>query len=464
MSIKVELAAVDLPEFGLPQVEPVVEASTYAARMERAARLWRERGLDFVLVYGDREHSANLAYLTAYDPRFEEALLICDVRNALDARLVLLVGNEGWSYADICPLTVKKVLYQEFSLPGQPRDESPDLPTILAQTGIVSGVRAGVTGWKTFEDSRSSDVPAYIVEALRGLIGSSGELVNVTDTLIHPAEGLRAVNEVDQLAVFEYAATHTSQAIRNVLFGLRAGLTEYDAVRLMQLNGMPHSVHLMLSSGPRTRYGLASPSSRIIAQGDPLMMAFGLWGGLNARAGFVVRDASELPDSIADYVERLVMPYFRAVVEWYELAGIGVPGGELYGIIQRHLGDPFFGVKLNPGHLIHLDEWVHSPIYAGSTIELRSGMALQVDVIPATGTSYFTTNIEDGIALADENLRAEFAARYPEAWVRIQRRRAFMTDVLGIRLKPEVLPFSNIPAYLTPYLLDPRRALRVAAR
>jgi hypothetical protein len=464
MSIKVELAAVDLPEFGLPQVEPVVEASTYAARMERAARLWRERGLDFVLVYGDREHSANLAYLTAYDPRFEEALLICDVRNALDTRLVLLVGNEGWSYADICPLTVKKVLYQEFSLPGQPRDESPDLPTILAQTGIVSGVRAGVTGWKTFEDSRSSDVPAYIVDALRSLIGSSGELVNVTDTLIHPAEGLRAVNEVDQLAVFEYAATHTSQAIRNVLFGLRTGLTEYDAVRLMQLNGMPHSVHLMLSSGPRTRYGLASPSSRIIAQGDPLIMAFGLWGGLNARAGFVVRDASELPDSIADYVERLVMPYFRAVVEWYELVGIGVPGGELYGIIQRHLGDPFFGVKLNPGHLTHLDEWVHSPIYAGSTMELRSGMALQVDVIPATGTPYFTTNIEDGIALADENLRAEFAARYPEAWGRIQRRRAFMTDVLGIRLKPEVLPFSNIPAYLTPYLLDPRRALRVAAR
>ena len=102
-----------------------------------------------------------------------------------------------------------------------------------------------------------------------------------------------------------------------------------------------------------------------------------------------------------------------------------------------------------------------SPVYEGSTERLRSGMAIQVDVIPATGTEYHTTNIEDTIALADEDLRAAFRAKYPEAWNRIERRRAFMQDVLGIRLKPEVLPFSNIPAYLPPFWLAPRRAMRV---
>ena len=50
-------------------------------------------------------------------------------------------------------------------------------------------------------------------------------------------------------------------------------------------------------------------------------------------------------------------------------------------------------------------------------------MAFQVDVIPATGTPYFTTNIEDGIALADAALRDAFAAGFPEAWARIQARR-----------------------------------------
>ena len=34
------------------------------------------RGLTYALIYADREHFANLAYLTNFDPRFEEALLI----------------------------------------------------------------------------------------------------------------------------------------------------------------------------------------------------------------------------------------------------------------------------------------------------------------------------------------------------------------------------------------------------
>jgi hypothetical protein len=158
-------------------------------------------------------------------------------------------------------------------------------------------------------------------------------------------------------------------------------------------------------------------------------------------------------------VERLVAPYFMAIAEWYETIGIGVTGGQLHEVIRRRLGDPFFGVSLNPGHQIHLDEWVNSPIYPGSDVVLRSGMALQVDVIPATGGPYFTTNIEDGIALADEPLRMSLRNKYPGAWTRIQARREFMARALGIRLKPEVLPFSNIPAYLPPFLLQPSHVM-----
>jgi hypothetical protein len=50
-------------------------------------------------------------------------------------------------------------------------------------------------------------------------------------------------------------------------------------------------------------------------------------------------------------------------------------------------------------------------------------MAFQVDIIPATGTPYFTTNIEDGIALADEALRGAVRAAYPGGVGRIQARR-----------------------------------------
>jgi hypothetical protein len=37
--------------------------------------------------------------------------------------------------------------------------------------------------------------------------------------------GLRVINDVDQLAWFEFAATCTSQAVRDVVFGLHTGMS-----------------------------------------------------------------------------------------------------------------------------------------------------------------------------------------------------------------------------------------------
>ena len=360
------------------------------------------------------------------------------------------------------------MLYQTFSLLGQPRGESPPLKEILETAGLERGGRLGIAGWKSFDERESPqpeltlEIPAFIVEALAEIVGDRDCLYNANDLFMNPADGLRAINDVDQLAYFEFAAAHSSQALRDMIFAIQPGMTEFDAVRLMRLNGMPQSCHLMFSSGERASLGLGSPSLRRLQLGDLTFVAYGVWGALNARGGWLARDEADLPAAARDYVAKLVAPYFRAIVDWYETVGIGVTGGELQSIIEAHLGDPFFGIGLNPGHLIHLDEWLHSPIYPGSELRLRSGMALQVDVIPATHSPYHTTNIEDGIALADFDLRKAFWQKYPAAWNRIQQRRNFMRNALGIKLKPEVLPLSNMPAYLPPFWLVPRRAMRVA--
>ncbi len=170
-------------------------------------------------------------------------------------------------------------------------------------------------------------------------------------------------------------------------------------------------------------------------------------------------DQNYYSPSAATIIARLAAPYFACAAEWYETVGIGVTGGEIDALVKRHLGDPFFGVGLNPGHLIHLDEWMNTPIWPDSTERLQSGQAIQLDIIPVTGPPWFTSNIEDGIALLDARGRAGFAERYPAAWSRIEARRAFMADVLGIRLKPEVLPFSNLAGWLPPFLLAPGRGL-----
>lgn len=458
------LAPIDLPEFGLPTVQPSIPAATYEARLAAARARSADAGYDALLVYGDREHSANVAYLTGYDPRFEETLLIL----LPGGTPRILVGVEGIGYIKSAGAQVEPILYPTFSLISMPRTAARPLATLLREAGLHEGMRIGLAGWKYY-DQREADQPeawlespAFIVDTLRQIVGGAGSVTNATALFMNPRDGLRIINEVDQLAAFEFASCYSSQGVRQVIFHIEPGKTEIDHARQISLPGIPHAVHQMLSAGERAYQGLPSPSTRVINEGDPFTTAIGLWGSLNARAGFVVRDAAGLPAGASDYVDKLVKPYFEAAVAWYETIGLGVTGGELYQAVHSRIGDPFFNVGLNPGHFIHLDEWVSSPVDAGSDIPLRSGMALQIDIIPATGTVYFTTNIEDGIALADTDLRAAFAAQYPEAWSRIQARRAFMTDVLGIRLRPEVLPFSNIPAYLPPYLLNPGWALRMA--
>jgi hypothetical protein len=457
----VELGPVDLPDYDLPAEQPEVPQETRLERIAAAQRATAEAGLDALIVYADREHFANLSYLTGFDPRFEEALLLLVPGRAP----VLLVGNEGVSYAKVAPPAVEVILYQTLSLVGQDRSASPPLADVLRGCGIGGGgaARVGVAGWKYFVAADTGtpaewiDAPAFLVDELRAL---GCRPVNATGLFTEPGRGLRLINDIDQLACFEFAATHGSESMRRMLQQVRPGMTELEAFSLYRPIGLPYSYHPVMLSGERAALGLASASGRVLKEGDPMSASLGYWGSNIARGGFLAESADDLPAAAADYVDRLVAPYFACAAEWYETVGIGVTGGQLYDLVSRRLGDPFFGVHLNPGHFIHLDEWPSSPVYPGSDVELASGMALQLDIIPATGTAYHTSNIEDGVMLADEALRDDLAARYPGLWQRVTTRRQFMADVLGIRLRPEVLPMSDLAGYLPPYWLAPHLAMR----
>ncbi|MER9182983.1 hypothetical protein NKI14_22465, partial [Mesorhizobium sp. M0767] len=108
---------VSLPEFGEPTVMPLVPRATYEARIAALVALG---GFDAFVVYGDREHAANVAYLCGYDPRFEETLLVIVPGKPPK----LLVGNAGGGFADICVGPSARGLYQPFARPAQRRDRS----------------------------------------------------------------------------------------------------------------------------------------------------------------------------------------------------------------------------------------------------------------------------------------------------------------------------------------------------
>src|SRR6188508_2728062 len=139
---KPQLVTTEVPDFGMPDAMPEIPPATYAARIARLRDRASARGLDQVIVYADREHSASLSYLTGFDPRFEEALLIFGP----DGDPAILVGNECWGMAGAAPLPMRRHRFQDFSLPMQPRDRSRPLAEILREQGIVPGTHVGLVG------------------------------------------------------------------------------------------------------------------------------------------------------------------------------------------------------------------------------------------------------------------------------------------------------------------------------
>ena len=263
------LTDIQLPDYGDPVSEPGLGRPIYAARLARLRERMRLHGLGALVIYGDREHVANIAWATGHDPRFEEALLLV----LPDRTPVLFAGNEGYP---LCrgrpgPVRAQAVAGAEPDGPaarqapparrsaarGRPRARHAHRPCRL------EGLRDG--GWHV-RSRTGSRRPHYLVETLRQF----GEVSNAALLFMNPQDGLRVINEADQIACFEYASTKTSSALRRLILGVKPGMTEFDACRTMGLDGSMQSVHINMSSGPRARYRPVQPvSSRIIARAMP---------------------------------------------------------------------------------------------------------------------------------------------------------------------------------------------------
>lgn len=448
------------PAITPPDALPPLPAATHAERLDRARRAMRQAGFDALVVYGDREHAANLAYLTGFDPRFEEALLVLPA----DGQPTLLVGNECLGYLPDPALEIETVLYQEFSLPGQPRGDSRPIADELRDAGLGADMRLGLIGWKPLtalagNAAHASELPAYLVDALVTLVGDRTLLRNAASLLMDPDTGLRCVNEIEQIARFEYAAWWTSESIAAAVAKLAPGVEEHELERCYHGGGLPRCCHPMVGFGDKVRRGLASPSNRRAELGDAFTLAYGIWGALTCRAGVIAEGPDDLPGELANFFPRLVANYFDVVATWYSALRIDRPAGEVYAAVEAARDDTLYTPAVNPGHLIHQDEWVHSPFIDGGSTPLRSGVALQMDIIPVSKGPFCYVNAEDGVVLADGPLRDALRERYPGLWRRVTARRDFMVNTVGIELHDSVLPMGNTSGWLPPYAMAPHRVM-----
>ena len=458
---RISLAEVRLPAFDDAAEIPEIPVSEYQARLTETVARMKQARLDILLVYADREHSANLCYLTGFDPRFEEAMLLLDVKGGR----LLVTGNECQGYLPDSALKLKIELFQFFSLLGQPRDASRPLKVLLADFGVGRGQRVGCAGWKYYDERMTDapatalEIPAFLVDALRDLTDSKDTVVNATRLFMDPEHGMRLDCSAAQLARFEYAAVQASQSVLRAVRSLKPGIREKEVASQYDSAGLILSCHPMVSFGQKARRGLSSPSDQKAETGDAFTLAFGVEGALTARAGILARDPADLPEALRDFYGDFCENYFEVLATWYESLQVGASAGEVFDAVERVRNPKLFALALNPGHYLHLDEWVHSPFERQSRIRLKSGMALQADLIPVSQGPFCVMNGEDGVALADASLQEKLRANYPAAWERIRGRRAFMRETLGIRLDDTVLPLSNTAGWIPPYAFAPDRIL-----
>ena len=450
---QIELKEVPKPVFEYIPTQAALSDETMAERLNKVAASMKRRQLDILLVYADLEHGSNFEYLTGFLPRFEEAVLVLHQ----DKTAYLLLGNENAKMASYARLTAKPIHVPFFSLPNQPMEDDRNLTDYLREAGVRQGKKIGIAGWKNFTskvmDNRCLyDLPYYIVDAVLDLVGKEF-VINACDIFINPNEGARCTNNANEIAHYAYGAALAGEAVFDAINAIRLGIRECEIGGHLGKYGQRHSVVSIAATGDRFSKANLYPSEKRVQLGDKMSVTVGFKGGLTSRAGYAVETEEQLPESAKTYIERLAKPYYAAVAAWIENIHIGMTGGELYYLAETVLPKADYHWSLNPGHLTADEEWMCSPIYPDSADILKSGMLLQIDIIPSV-PGLGGACCESGVALADEVLRAELECEYPKLYCVFQKRRKYLRDILGVAVPEWVLPMSDTVAYYRPFFLN----------
>ena len=144
------LKPIALPDYGVPRQIPKIAAETYQARFARFMDRIAEKGLDAAVVYADREHCANISWLTGFDPRFEEALLIA-VRGKDP---VIITGPENVGLAAATMLGTSSLLWPGFGLLGQDRTKSASASRPAGEGGAGEGTQDRCGGLEVLPSRR----------------------------------------------------------------------------------------------------------------------------------------------------------------------------------------------------------------------------------------------------------------------------------------------------------------------
>ena len=232
----------------------------YKERIQKAAKLIREKGLDVMVVCSTESDYANARYFSGFWPLFERA----GVAISANGDAALLVGPESAVFAKDFGKIDKLFVLKEFR-----ESADPAYPELIPDTFNDAFKAIGVTG-ENIKIGLGSYVECTlpIYEGLKDSFPKA-EIVRCNDIMVN----LRKIKSANELACIKEGFRIVDLATDEVIRQLRPGVTELDMVgvaqRVIYENGAEYEgLPMYVFSEASTRHAISRSSYRVIGKGD----------------------------------------------------------------------------------------------------------------------------------------------------------------------------------------------------
>ncbi len=232
----------------------------YKERIQRAAKLAADKGLDILIVNSNEADYANARYFSGFWPLFERAGVA--ITPAGDA--ALMVGPESSVYArDFGKID------KQFTLMEYRESANPSYPELKPNTYREVFKALGVTGSKLKIGVASLlDTSVVMMEGLKSNFPEA-EIVGADEIMV----ALRSIKSENEIACMREGFRITELATQEVIRTIRPGMTECQMVgvaqRVIYENGAEYEgLPMYIFSEKSTRHAISRSSHRVINKGD----------------------------------------------------------------------------------------------------------------------------------------------------------------------------------------------------
>ncbi len=366
----------------------------YKERIERAAKLVREKGLDVMLVCSTESDYANARYFSGFWPLFERA----GVAISANGDAALICGPESAIFAKDFGKLDKVFVLKEFR-----ESADPAYPELTPDTFNDVFKAIGVSGQKI-----KIGLGSYVectLPIFEGLKDSypEAEIVKCNEIMVE----LRKIKSVNELACIQEGFRIVDIATDEVIRNLKPGVTELQMVGIAQkviyeegaeYEGLP----MYVFSQESTRHAISRSTYKTIKQGDIVQLNLSAKiDGYSPAVGIPVV-MGKLDDERRRYID-----FCKQAHDWTEK--------ELRaGIMASDVAKGFYKLYEDNGFK---DNFVYGPCHGTGMIEveapwmettsdyiLQENMTFQVDTFISGPT--FGCRWEKGIAITKDGCKS----------------------------------------------------------